>query len=281
MAGGEKLDALLEALRGMESVLLAYSGGVDSAFLLKAVQISGVRCLAVTSSTDTVPFDDLTEAVSLASSCAISHRIIRTDEMSNEDFLKNTERRCFYCKDDLFGKLKAVAIIEGYNFVIDGSNADDTKDHRPGLEAARLHGVRSPLIEVGLAKSEIREISKALGLPTWDKPSSPCLGSRFPYGMRITQDGLRKVSQAERFLRGLGFRELRVRHFGDTARIEIAEGEIGRTLDSELRKHIVGELKAIGYTFVSLDLEGFRSGKMNCAATGHADTPGGGQQISQ
>ncbi|MDP2168085.1 MAG: ATP-dependent sacrificial sulfur transferase LarE [Thermodesulfovibrionales bacterium] len=263
-----KLDRLSGILRDMGSAVLAYSGGVDSSFLLKVIKLAGIKSLAVTGDSETMPFDDLRDAATVASGCGMDHRVIMTDELKNEDFLRNTPMRCFHCKDMLFGRLKAIALMEGYNFVIDGSTTDDTEDFRPGRDAGIRHGVRSPLQEAGFTKQEIRKESKRMGLPTWDKPSSPCLGSRFPYGVRITAGALRRVSQAERFLKTLGLRELRVRHLGDEARIEIPEKDIARALDPEVRGSIVRELKSLGYRFVSLDLEGFRSGKMGVPAGG-------------
>lgn len=258
---GNKLDSLVKMLRGMESAVLAYSGGLDSTFLLKALSISGIRALAVTGVSETTPPPDLEDAKRMAAEMGMEHRVIPTDEMENRNFLRNPPDRCFHCKDGLFGKLCAIAEEEGYSLVLDGSTLDDRDDYRPGHEAARKHGVISPLMEAGYTKSEIREASKALGLGTWDKPASPCLSSRFPYGDEITSGALRRVAEAEGFLRSLGFRELRVRDHRGAARIEVPEADQGRALKH--RKKIVQGLKALGYGFVSLDLEGLKSGSMN------------------
>lgn len=257
----EKLETLIEILRGLGSVVLAYSGGVDSTFLLKAISISGIRAVAVTSNSETMPEWDLKDSIFYASTFGIRHMIIKTDGLKNKDFVRNSKDRCFYCKDELFRELKNIASIEGYNAVVDGSTIDDLRDYRPGMEAKERHGVKSPLIEAGLRKEDIRAYLKEQGIPIWDKSSSPCLSSRIPYGTPITIDALRKIASSEAYLRALGFRELRVRHFGKEARVEIAEGEIHRAF--EKRKEIIDGIKGAGYEVVTLDLEGLRSGKLN------------------
>lgn len=259
----EKFNNLIGILKGMGSALLAYSGGVDSTLLLKALKVSGIRALAVTSNSETMPSDDMLDALRIAKAIGIEHRTIKTNELENEDYLRNPPERCFYCKDELFGQLKDIAQKEGYNYVMDGSNLDDLNDYRPGRTAGIKHGIRSPLIEACLTKADIREISRKLGLPTWDKPSSPCLSSRFPYGTRITPDALSRVARAEGFLKSMGFQELRVRHFGDTARIELRKEDIPKATEEGLRSVIVKELNALGYKFITVDLEGLRSGRMN------------------
>ncbi len=259
----DKLTSLVALLGEAESAVLAFSGGVDSSFLLKAMQISGIKALAVTSASETVPERQLRYASEFAGLAGVSHRVIRTDEISNEMFVRNAPDRCFHCKDELFGKLRRIAEEEGCRFVFDGNNADDLLDYRPGRRAAEKHGVRSPLAECGFTKLEIREVSRGLGLSGWDRPSSPCLSSRFPYGRRITPDALRRVEKSEDFLRNLGLKEVRVRDNGDSARIEVSEEEIQWLLATENRRAVVEAMKSFGYLFVSLDLEGYRSGSMN------------------
>ena len=262
-SSNSKFNSLLNILKQMESAVLAYSGGVDSTLLLKSIHLSGIRSLAVTGVSETMPEHDLLFAKKMISYVGITHRIIKTDELSNERFAGNPVNRCFFCKEELFGKIKEIADNEGYKFILDGTNSDDISDWRPGREAALKAGVRSPLLEAGLSKKEIREISRYLDLPACDRPSSPCLASRFPYGERITADALDKVKKSEDLLRGLGFREFRVRHHGDSARIELKEEDIGKILLPGVRETVIKKLKSIGYRFISLDLEGFRSGKMN------------------
>lgn len=258
-----KLTKLINILKGMQSAVLAYSGGVDSTFLLKALQISGIRALAVTSVSDKTPRYDLLTAKTMAPEFGIEHWMIETDELSMEEFMRNTPERCFFCKDELYKKLTDIAASGGYKFVLDGSNMDDTLDFRPGREAAAKYKVRPPLIEAGLSKNEIRELSRQLGLPTWDRPSSPCLSSRLPYGQRITKEALQRVEKAEDFLIEIGFCEVRVRDHDGVARIEVGEREIDLVLNPERRRLISEKLKSLGYRFVSLDLDGYKMGSMN------------------
>jgi uncharacterized protein len=259
----DKLTNLVEILKGMQSAVLAYSGGVDSTLLLKALQVSCIRTLAITAVSDITPHNDLLMAKKMTAELGIEHRVIETDELSIEEFVSNTPERCFFCKDELFKKLAAIASSEGYNYLLDGSNTDDKLDYRPGMRAAAKYHVRSPLIEADLSKKEIRELSSQLGLSTWTKPSSPCLASRFPYGQRITKDALKRIEEAEEFLRGLGFQEVRVRDHDMVARVEVNEKEINLLLTPENRRLVSEKLKFLGYSFVSLDLDGYRMGSMN------------------
>jgi len=258
-----KYRKLLSVLYEIESAVLAFSGGVDSTFLLKALKESGICALAVTAYSETMPAAELENAVTLAKTINVAHRVITTDELSNPDFTCNPKDRCFYCKDELFSKLTAIARDEKYRFVLDGSNYDDLSDWRPGRQAAARHGVRSPLLEAELLKDEIRVLSKEMGLPTWSKPSSPCLSSRFPYGVRITRDALKRVEDAESFIKGLGFGDLRVRSYNDMAKIEVDAAALPRFLEKEMREFVVQRIKALGFKCVSIDLEGFRSGNLN------------------
>jgi uncharacterized protein len=258
-----KLVNLLEIVKQMKSAVLAYSGGVDSSFLLKIMKLSDIRTLAVTAVSEIIPHNDLLTAKELAVELGIQHRIIKTEELSREEFIQNTPERCFFCKDERFNKLTEIAKSEGYLFVIDGSNIDDTSDYRPGRKAAMKHNIRSPLIESGFTKMEIRECSKRLGLSTWDNPSSTCLASRFPYGQRITKEALKRVERAEDIIRSLGFRDIRVRDHGGLARIEVEEKNIELFMVPEKRELIIERLKSLGYEFISLDLEGYKSGSLN------------------
>ncbi|NOZ26385.1 MAG: ATP-dependent sacrificial sulfur transferase LarE [Nitrospirae bacterium] len=258
-----KYEKLLDIVRSLDSAVVACSGGVDSTLLMKAVKDSGIKALAVTGKSPTTPSSDLDEAVAMASEIGLPHRIVPTAEMQRREFRENSRERCFFCKDTLFGELRRLAESEGFRWVVEGSNLDDLRDYRPGLRARELHGVRSPLIEAGLAKKDVREISKELGLRTWDRPASPCLSSRFPYGLAITEERLRMVEAAESFLRDLGLREFRVRHHGDLARIEARQEDMERLLVPSAREEVVSFLRGLGYKYVSLDLEGFESGRLN------------------
>ena len=259
----QKFSRLLSLLKDAGSAVLAFSGGVDSSFLLRAMKRSGIRLLAVTGYSEAVPENAVRQAVSFAEQEGIDHILIPTGEMQDELFVSNPPDRCFFCKQDLYQKLREIAEAENYCYICDGSNADDVHDYRPGRKAASLMGVRSPLAESGLSKQDIRLLSRALGLETWDMPASPCLASRFPYGQRITPELLKRVENAEEFLKTLGMTTVRVRVHGDTARIEMPEQDMSRLLESEFRHRVTAALRSLGFSFISLDLEGFSSGSMN------------------
>lgn len=259
-----KFSHLTDILRQSDQILVAFSAGVDSTFLLKAACLAlGDGVVALTASSASVPPGELDAAKGFAASLGCRHIVLDSHEIDNPAYAQNPVNRCFFCKDELYRLCREQADKLGLATIVDGTNLDDLKDHRPGLQAADQWHIRHPLVEAGMTKEDIRSYSRELALPTWDKPSSPCLSSRFPYGTAIDVEKLKKVGACEVFLKELGFREFRVRYHGDLARIEVNQNEMDRLLDKTIRDAIVKHFKVVGFRFVSLDLQGFRSGSLN------------------
>lgn len=260
----KKLELLKSNIEQMEKLAVAFSGGVDSTFLLKvAHDVLGENVLAVTARSATFPEREFKEAVEFVAGLGVRHEVIVSEELDIEGFADNPTNRCYLCKSELFTKIKEAAKKSGIKFIADGSNIDDLGDYRPGLQAIKELGVVSPLREAGLTKADIRILSREMGLPTWDKPAFACLSSRFPYGTKITREKLEMVDKAEQYLLDIGFKQVRVRHHGDMARIEVAANERSRFFYETVMDSIYEAFKKIGFTFVSLDLKGYRTGSMN------------------
>ena len=259
-----KLEKVKDILLEMDKALVAYSGGIDSTLLAKlAFDVLGDKAIAVTANSPSLLPEDLEEAKQQAHAIGIKHQIIETHEIDDPNYSSNPVNRCYFCKSELYGQLQPLAEQMDFPYVVDGVNADDLSDYRPGIQAAKERGTRSPLAEAGLTKLDIRAATRELGLPWWDKPAQPCLSSRFPYGEEITVQKLQRVGQAERYLRELGYRTLRVRSDGDTARIELPVEQIQTFINSADLSEVTQKFKSFGFLFITLDLEGFQSGKLN------------------
>lgn len=263
-AAERKLSDLRGILSSLKSLCIAFSGGVDSTFLLKiAKDTIGDDVLAVTATSPAYPRHELEEAINLARQVGARHLIISSNELDIAGFSKNTTDRCYFCKNDLFQKMREEAVKYGIQNIADGSNYDDQKDYRPGRKAAKELGVLSPLVEAGITKEDIRYLSKGLGLSTWNKPSLACLSSRIPYHEPITEEKLRRIEKAEAFLRGLGFTQFRVRHHNELARLEFTPEEMPLLSSADVRSSIHAALKALGFIYVTVDILGYRTGSMN------------------
>ncbi|SHK85641.1 uncharacterized protein SAMN02745136_03531 [Anaerocolumna jejuensis DSM 15929] len=264
MSLDEKYKLLQDNIKSRGSAAIAFSGGVDSTFLVYAAhEVLGDKLIAVTATSSTYPERELKEAIQYANDMGVKHIIINSEELDIEGFAQNPKNRCYYCKKELFTKIARVAKDNGVEYIFDGSNIDDTGDYRPGMQAARELNVVSPLKESGLTKEDIRELSRKLNLPTWDKPAFACLSSRFPYGTQITKPKLKMVEEGEQFLLDMGIRQIRVRHHGDIARIEVSPEEREQFFDIKVMDNISNKFKQIGFIYVTLDMSGYRTGSMN------------------
>jgi len=259
-----KQQKLLETLRGLESVLVAYSGGTDSAYLAwAAFQALGERAVAITADSPSIPESHKRDAIALSAQIGIRHDLIPSHEFENPAYAANNPDRCFHCKDELFRRMEQIAPQYDGRAIVYGVNCDDLGDYRPGQNAAAAHGVKAPLVEAGLTKAEIRELSRLAGLPTWDRPAAACLSSRIPYGTAVTPGIIKQVEAAEESLKDLGFRQFRVRYHSDLARIEISREEMPAALNLEMFDRIRAAFEPLGFTYIALDLKGYRQGSMN------------------
>jgi uncharacterized protein len=260
-----KRDHLLAVLRSMKRVVVAYSGGIDSTVVAKAAHLAlGANAIAVTADSPSVPRSEIDQAKEIAKQIGIAHRLVSTEEFANPDYLKNDGTRCYYCKDELYSQLDRLLPSLGFEIICSGANLDDRGDYRPGLIAAAEHQVRHPLQEAGFTKADVRALALQWDLPTWDKPASPCLSSRIAPGVQATPERTARIEQAEAYLRTLGYREFRVRlHEGELARIEVPPDGLAKLADPKVREDLVRYLKTLGFRYVTLDLEGFRTGSLN------------------
>lgn len=259
-----KQDALFQILQGLKRVIVAYSGGTDSAYLAWAAhRVLGAEAIAITADSPSLPRSHKRDAEAFARECGFRHAYVQTHEFDNPEYAANDRNRCYHCKDELFACLEAYARERGYSHIIYGVNADDLGDYRPGQRAAKLHSVRAPLLEAALSKAEIRELSRLAGLSTWNRPAAACLSSRIPYGTAVTVKTIRTIEEGEEAIRALGFRQFRVRFHGDLVRIEIAKEELPKALTLEATAAFTAIFKRLGFRYVTLDLEGYRQGSLN------------------
>src|SRR5947208_9316944 len=260
----EKQQRLFSLLRDMGRVIVAYSGGTDSAYLAWAASRAlGEQAVAITADSASIPESHKRDAIDFARQFGIRHELIPTHEFENPDYLKNDSNRCFHCKDELFDRLEEFGRDRGIEHIVYGVNMDDLGDYRPGQNAARIHQVRAPLVEANLSKAEIRELSRVAGLPTWDRPAAACLSSRIPYGTPVTIENIKKVENGEEEIKALGFRQFRVRFHGDVVRLEIDKQEMPRAMSIEMAQRFTQIFKRLGFKYVTLDLEGYRQGSLN------------------